>query len=351
MRRALILSSLILGALAPSAAAQTPQPTPTPAPVAPAPAPTEPARIRPGVFVAGVEVSNLTVAEARAGLRAAFAPAYKQPVVVVAAGKRFALKRGAAGFRFNARATARQALAAGAATPPAADGSLPPVAVAPVVSFKRPAIRAFIQSVRTSVAAKPVDASLGFSIRHIVRRHSKPGRALLAAGLRPAIEQALADPAAVRELRPGLRAIPAKVGWAELAKRYPTVLSIEQSTFTLRLFKHFKLAKTYRVAVGQPAYPTPSGTFAVTSKQVNPVWTAPNSPWAGELAGQSVDGGAADNPLKARWMGLAGGVGIHGTGEPWSIGTRASHGCIRMTVPDVIDLFNQVPMGAPVFIQ
>jgi len=106
-----------------------------------------------------------------------------------------------------------------------------------------------------------------------------------------------------------------------------------------------------RVAVGQPAYPTPSGTFAVTSKQVDPVWTAPNSPWAGELAGQSVDGGAADNPLKARWMGLAGGVGIHGTGEPWSIGTRASHGCIRMTVPDVIDLFNQVPMGAPVFIQ
>ena len=263
MRRALILSSLILGALAPTAAAQTPQP-PHADPRAgrpPAPAPTEPPRIRPGVFVAGVEVSNLTVAEARAGLRAAFAPAYTAPIVVAAAGKRFALKRGAAGFRFNARATARQALAAGAATPPAADGSLPPVAVAPVVSFKRPAIRAFIQSVRTSVAVAPVDASLGFSIRHIVRRHSKPGRALLAAGLRPAIEQrarrprrgarAAAGPA--RHPRQG-RAGPS---WR---KRYPTVISIEQSTFTLRLFKHFKLAKTYRVAVGQPAYPTPSGT-------------------------------------------------------------------------------------------
>jgi lipoprotein-anchoring transpeptidase ErfK/SrfK len=84
---------------------------------------------------------------------------------------------------------------------------------------------------------------------------------------------------------------------------------------------------------------------------VNPVWTAPNSPWAGELAGQSVAGGAANNPLKARWMGLAGGVGIHGTGQPWSIGTRASHGCIRMTVPDVVDLFSQVPMGSPVYIK
>jgi lipoprotein-anchoring transpeptidase ErfK/SrfK len=349
MRRALILSSLILGALAPSAAAQTPQPTPDPA--AQAPAPTGPPRIRPGVFVAGVEVSNLTVAEARAGLRAAFAPAYGKPVVVVAAGKRFALKPRATGFRFDARATARQALAAGAATPPAADGTLPPVAVAPVVRFKRPPIRDFIRTVRTAVAAKPVDASLGYSIRHIVRKHSRPGRALVTAGLRAAIEQALADPTAARELRPGLRAIPAKVGWADLRRRYPVVLSIEQSTFTLRLFKHFKLAKTYRVAVGQPAYPTPSGTFAVTSKQVNPVWTAPNSPWAGELAGQSVAGGAANNPLKARWMGLAGGVGIHGTGQPWSIGTRASHGCIRMTVPDVIELFNQVPLGAPVFIR
>ena len=41
-------------------------------------------------------------------------------------------------------------------------------------------------------------------------------------------------------------------------------------------------------------------------------------------------------------MGVSGAVGIHGTGQPWSIGTRASHGCIRMTVPDVIDLFGRV---------
>jgi lipoprotein-anchoring transpeptidase ErfK/SrfK len=145
--------------------------------------------------------------------------------------------------------------------------------------------------------------------------------------------------------------VPAKVGWKDLPRVYATVLTIEQRTFKLRLFKRLKLAKTYRVAVGQPAYPTPSGIFSVTSKQVNPVWTAPNSPWAGELAGQSVAGGAANNPLKARWMGLAGGVGIHGTGQPWSIGTRASHGCIRMTVADVVDLYRRVPLGTPVFIR
>ena len=100
-----------------------------------------------------------------------------------------------------------------------------------------------------------------------------------------------------------------------------------------------------------PAYPTPSGRFSSTSKQVNPTWSVPNSPWAGELQGTTVAGGSAANPLKARWMGIANGVGIHGTAQEYSIGSRASHGCIRMRVADVIDLFRRVPVGTPVLIQ
>ena len=76
----------------------------------------------------------------------------------------------------------------------------------------------------------------------------------------------------------------------------------------------------------------------------------PNSPWAGELAGSTVGGGSAANPLKARWMGVSGSVGIHGTGQDYSIGTRASHGCIRMHVQDVKLLYRRVPLGTPVLI-
>jgi hypothetical protein len=137
----------------------------------------------------------------------------------------------------------------------------------------------------------------------------------------------------------------------KLARVYKTVITIDKAHFKLRLFKGLKFRKSYGVAVGQPAYPTPSGRFAIQDKQVNPVWSVPNSPWAGELQGTTVEGGSAANPLKARWMGIANGVGIHGTGEDWSIGTRASHGCIRMHVADVIDLFKRVPVGAPVLIQ
>ena len=90
--------------------------------------------------------------------------------------------------------------------------------------------------------------------------------------------------------------------------------------------------------------------FDATIVAVNPAWTAPNSPWAGAYANETVAGGSAENPLKARWMGIVNGVGIHGTGAPGSIGSRASHGCIRMTVPDVVDLYPRVPVGTPVLI-
>ncbi|MFM9141217.1 MAG: L,D-transpeptidase, partial [Solirubrobacterales bacterium] len=75
------------------------------------------------------------------------------------------------------------------------------------------------------------------------------------------------------------------------------------------------------------------------------------SPWAGELAGSRIPGGSPANPLKARWIGVSGSVGIHGTGDEWSIGSRASHGCIRMRVADVIALYPRVPVGSRVFIR
>jgi lipoprotein-anchoring transpeptidase ErfK/SrfK len=64
-----------------------------------------------------------------------------------------------------------------------------------------------------------------------------------------------------------------------------------------------------------------------------------------------VPGGSATNPLKARWLGIVDGVGIHGTGAEYSIGSRASHGCIRMRVADVIALYPRVPIGTPVYIK
>jgi lipoprotein-anchoring transpeptidase ErfK/SrfK len=89
----------------------------------------------------------------------------------------------------------------------------------------------------------------------------------------------------------------------------------------------------------------------VLSKQRNPTWYVPNRPWAGDLAGQTIPPGDSRNPLKARFIALGGGVGFHGTADLASIGQAASHGCIRMRIPDVISLYNRTPVGSPVLIR
>jgi lipoprotein-anchoring transpeptidase ErfK/SrfK len=200
------------------------------------------------------------------------------------------------------------------------------------------------------VARPARDATARITLRRVLRTPSQPGRRLDPEALAVRVGQSVVDSRVPREFAFKAAKLRPAVTSRDIARRYHTVLTIDRGHFRLRLFKAFKLVKTYPVAVGQPAYPTPTGLYSIVNKQVNPTWSVPNSPWAGELAGTTVTGGSAANPLKARWMGIVNGVGIHGTGEDASIGTRASHGCIRMHVSDVKALYRRVPIGTPVLI-
>jgi lipoprotein-anchoring transpeptidase ErfK/SrfK len=136
---------------------------------------------------------------------------------------------------------------------------------------------------------------------------------------------------------------------ANLGARYGTYLLVSRETFTLRLYKRLKLVKTYGIAVGMQGLDTPAGLYDINDKQINPSWHVPNSAWAGSLAGRIIPPGP-DDPIKARWMGFYNGAGIHGTSEDWSIGHAASHGCIRMHIWDVEDLYPRVPLGTPIYV-
>jgi hypothetical protein len=123
-------------------------------------------------------------------------------------------------------------------------------------------------------------------------------------------------------------------------------IKIDISERKLYHYDEGKLVKTYAVAVGQPRYPTPRGDYYIIVKEYNPTWNPPPSPWAEGL--EPVPPGPG-NPLGTRWMGLsAPAVGIHGTYASGSIGTAASHGCIRMRIRDVEELFERVYVGTPV---
>jgi lipoprotein-anchoring transpeptidase ErfK/SrfK len=117
----------------------------------------------------------------------------------------------------------------------------------------------------------------------------------------------------------------------------------------LYLYRNGKLIKSYPVAVGQAAYPTPTGSYSIVSMQMNPTWFPPNSDWARDS--KPIPPGI-DNPLGTRWIGTsAPGVGIHGTPDDASIGSYASHGCIRMHIYDVENLYDRVVIGMPVIIR
>ena len=102
---------------------------------------------------------------------------------------------------------------------------------------------------------------------------------------------------------------------------------------------------------GWKGWKHPPGLHHIEWEQVNPPWYVPKKAWAGSLAGTVVPPGPGD-PLKARFMSFEGGAGIHGIdpSEYSSIGHDASHGCVRMRIPDVIALYSKSPVGTPVYI-
>jgi lipoprotein-anchoring transpeptidase ErfK/SrfK len=104
----------------------------------------------------------------------------------------------------------------------------------------------------------------------------------------------------------------------------------------LALVENGRVVNVYRVGVGAPESPSPTGRFTIERRLTNPTYYAP---------GTIIPPGPA-NPLGPRWIGLnLRGYGIHGTNQPGSIGQDASHGCIRMRNRDVEELFALVRAG------
>jgi hypothetical protein len=160
-----------------------------------------------------------------------------------------------------------------------------------------------------------------------------------------------------RELRLALRAhrrTPIALSFRELQPKvaedaFGHTIVIRRETRRLFLYDGTRLKRTFRVATGQASYPTPIGHFEIIVKQRHPWWYPPaGSAWA--EGAKPVPPGPG-NPLGTRWMGISSPyVGIHGTPDPASIGYSASHGCVRMLIPEVEWLFERVDVGTPVFI-
>jgi lipoprotein-anchoring transpeptidase ErfK/SrfK len=223
--------------------------------------------------------------------------------------------------------------------------------IAVPVHVDRRAVRSFVGSIHAAVARRPVDASYELHVTSVSISPSKTGRRLAGReDLARRIAAALQRPDGRRDFSAHTATVPPAVTTQGIWDAHPVAVTVSKRDKMVRVFDRGKVVKRYHVAVGMQKYPTPEGRFAVQSMQKDPPWNVPDADWAGDLAGRTIPGGSPENPLKARWIGFDGSVGFHGTAELGSIGTAASHGCVRMRPADVKDLFRRVTVGTPVLV-
>ncbi len=308
-----------------------------------------------GVRVGHVNLGGLRLDKARARLERRLVRRIDRPVIVRAGSRAFRLTPRQAGLRVNVDGLLREAMHR------SRPGSFARRLVGEVrhtrahtqiplrVSYSRQAVDTFVHEISTALAEPSADASVTPSAAGLQLGRSHEGVAVRSVALRYRVARALVHPFARRQVVAPMRAVEPKLTLAALRAKYPAYIIVDRSRFQLMLFRHLRLAHTYTIAVGRAGLETPAGLYDVQWKQVDPPWIVPNSAWAGALAGKTIPPGPQD-PIKARWLAFNGGAGIHGTDETWSLGHDASHGCIRMSIPDVIQLYDLAPVHSPVFV-
>jgi len=323
MERAAALACVTLaGLLGASASAATPPPD--------------------GVIAADVSIDGIPVggntadAARRAILDQRVAPRI-QPLILSLEGRRLSIKPQAAGYSVDVDAAVAQALTHGRTSPIAG-----PVNVTLPQSVDRALLRRVLTYRAKDIALVAVDAKLTFRNGRPKVRRPRVGVVVDVAKSVPLVADAILLRNVAQVELPRRRVRPARTTVG------PSIV-ISRGNRVLTLYREERKVKTFRVAVGTRQYPTPKGLFSVIQKQRNPTWIPPDSPWAAGLGPIPPGPG---NPLGTRWIGTsASAVGIHGTYASSSIGTAASHGCIRMYIRDVEWLYDRVKLGTPVLIR
>jgi lipoprotein-anchoring transpeptidase ErfK/SrfK len=290
----------------------------------------KPVVIAPGVTVAGVKVGGLTSEPARTRIEKAFG----RPLRLAFGKKRWRISPRYLG----ANAAVDEAVARALRSSPRARVNL-------TVTATRPRIRRYVRRLERLFSREPVDAT----VTGVVRGRpsftpAKPGRAVRRTEMTNAIAYMLRTNRRTR-LELLTKPVPAEV----TVENFGPVIVISRESKRLTLFAGRRAVRSFRIATGTAEYPTPLGNYSIATMQRDPWWIPPpNSDWA---RGKEPIPPGPGNPLGTRWMGTTAPlVGIHGTPDAASIGYSASHGCIRMRVPDAETLFGQVSVGTPVLI-
>lgn len=309
-------------------------------------------RFLPGTTVAGIDVSGMTHDEALADVRAALTEQLDRTVTVRWGDRRWRATARELGSRLNARGVLDELAAAqrgvtwqewarmrwlGDTVDHSADVA---------VKHRPKDIRAFVADIAAQIDRTPREARLdiidgkvditsertGFKVRQ------RKAAATLAATL---IGGHSTMGLSVKETRPDLG-----------AAQYDQVLLLDQSEHKLTLYLNGRKHKSWIVATGTAGYPTPLGRYTINLKRYMPTWVNPAPDGWGADMPASI-GPGPHNPLGVRALNwdAPGAIRFHGTQAINSLGTSASHGCVRMSNADVTELYDLVDVGAVIVSQ
>jgi lipoprotein-anchoring transpeptidase ErfK/SrfK len=116
---------------------------------------------------------------------------------------------------------------------------------------------------------------------------------------------------------------------------------VNAPAYRMDVFDGGRLIKSYKIGIGYPQFPLPTGLRKARVIIFNPTWTPPDEPWVAKMkdisAGEKVAAGSKLNPLGPIKISIGGPSLIHGGKSPAKLGTFASHGCVGLTTPQVRD--------------
>ena len=305
-------------------------------------------KIFPGITVGGVDVGGMTREEALTAVEAASKTQLDREITVSWKERHWTVTPRKLGAKSNAEQLVQKAMDISSHTNVLQRARMALLGDSLdyqrdlAITYPHQGVRGFVEGVASSLDREPIDAGIDYSSGWVKVTGAREGRTVKTKQSRIALNRAL------RHERDDVT-LAVKTTEPEVQEdHFSKVLLLHIGENRLYLYENGKITHTYVVATGQPAYPTPTGLYEVVEKRYMPTWVNPDPTGWGSTMPASIPPGPG-NPLGTRainWS--ASGIRFHGTEATYSLGYNASHGCVRMAMPDVEELYDLVDVGTPI---
>lgn len=304
-------------------------------------------KILPGAEIAGVDVGGLHEEAAIEAVKQALGSQLDREITITHGEQTWTVTPRELGAKSNARAAVRDALETSddasfiTLTRMRLFGSELDYSREVAITYPKQGVRGFIQGLASGLDREARDQGIDYSSGWVEFIKPREGRKVIQAESRAALRDALLHGADTVELA-------VRTTEPEVTDRYDKVLLVRIGENKLYLYQDGKITHEWLVASGQPEYRTPTGEFEVELKRYMPTWVNPAPDTWGADMPESIPPGVG-NPLGLRainWTAPA--IRFHGTSALYSLGYNASHGCVRMSNEDVIELYDLIDVGVPI---